>query len=161
MLDEDSNYSWEIQLNVNESNYRALQLILQEKLVFTWDYLNTLPYKDHLIFLSLVPKKAFFVAVCINQNDNRFRKRHSFFCEIMYFAWGCCVGSKPDTYTLHEKCPNTEFFLVWIQENTDQKKLRILRLFMQWHPYLIRTSQGNVSVQKQGWSIILLGKISL
>ena len=27
--------------------------------------------------------------------------------------------------TLREKCPNTEFFLVQIQENKDQKKLRI------------------------------------
>ena len=30
-----------------------------------------------------------------------------------------------------EKCPNTEFFLVRIQENTDQKKLRIWTLFKQ------------------------------
>ena len=41
--------------------------------------------------------------------------------------------------TLPEKCPNTEFFLVCIflysvqiQENTDQKKLRIWTLFTQW-----------------------------
>ena len=48
---------------------------------------------------------------------------------------------------LREKCPNTEFFLVWvflhwdwirrltpwIQENTDQKKLRICTLFTQWN----------------------------
>ena len=39
---------------------------------------------------------------------------------------------------LREKCPNTELFLVriflfsdWIQENTDQKKLRIWTLFTQ------------------------------
>ena len=38
--------------------------------------------------------------------------------------------------SLHEKCPNTEFFLVhifqysdWIQKNADQKKLRIWPLF--------------------------------
>ena len=36
------------------------------------------------------------------------------------------------TITLREKCPNTEFFLVRIQENTDQKKLRIWTLFMQY-----------------------------
>ena len=30
-----------------------------------------------------------------------------------------------------KKCPNTEFFLVRIQENTDQKKLRIWTLFTQ------------------------------
>ena len=40
--------------------------------------------------------------------------------------------------TLREKCSNTDFFLVriflyseWIQENTDQKKLRIWTLFTQ------------------------------
>ena len=31
--------------------------------------------------------------------------------------------------SLHKMCPNTEFFLVRIQENTDQKKLRIWTLF--------------------------------
>ena len=43
------------------------------------------------------------------------------------------------TVILREKCPNTEFFLVRIflysvrmQENTDQKKLRIWTLFTQW-----------------------------
>ena len=42
-------------------------------------------------------------------------------------------------YSLREKCPNTEFFLVsiflhsdWINENTDQKELRIWTLFTQW-----------------------------
>ena len=42
-------------------------------------------------------------------------------------------------HTLHEKCPNPEFLLVriafyldWIQENTDQKNLRIWTLFTQW-----------------------------
>ena len=40
---------------------------------------------------------------------------------------------------LHEKNPNTEFFLVriflyseWIQENTDQEKLRIWTIFTQY-----------------------------
>ena len=158
MLDEDSNYSWEIQLNVNESNYRALQLILQEKLVFTWDYLNTLPYKDHLIFLSLVPKKAFFVAVCKNQNDNRFRKRHSFFLWNYVFCMGLLCWEK--TWYLHTAWKVSKYG-VFSGMNTGKWILRILRLFMLRHPYLIRTSQGNVSIQKQGWSIILLGKISL
>ena len=43
------------------------------------------------------------------------------------------------TNALRERCPNTEFFLVriflylfWMQENTDQKKLRIWTLFTQW-----------------------------
>ena len=33
--------------------------------------------------------------------------------------------------TLREKCPSTEFFLVRIQENTDQKKPRISTLLTQ------------------------------
>ena len=45
---------------------------------------------------------------------------------------------------LREKCPNTEFFLVRIQENTDQKKLRIWTLFTQWH------------IQKHGYMYIFL-----
>ena len=32
---------------------------------------------------------------------------------------------------LREKCPNTEFFMVRIQEKADQKKLRIWTLFTQ------------------------------
>ena len=35
---------------------------------------------------------------------------------------------------LRKKCPNTEFFLVRIKENTDQKKLRIRTLFTQGIP---------------------------
>ena len=45
-------------------------------------------------------------------------------------------------WTLREKCPNTEFFLVCIflysvriQENTDQKRLRIWTLFTQCDVY--------------------------
>ena len=47
--------------------------------------------------------------------------------------------------TLREKCRNTEFFLVrillysdWIQENTDQKKLRIWTIFKQCKEEIIR-----------------------
>ena len=39
---------------------------------------------------------------------------------------GCPFGS------LREKYPSTEFFLVRIQEDTDQKKLGIWTLFTQW-----------------------------
>ena len=49
-------------------------------------------------------------------------------------TWRVCVNK----LTMHEKCPNTEFFLVciflysdWIQENTDQRKLRLWILFTQ------------------------------
>ena len=33
--------------------------------------------------------------------------------------------------TLREKCPNMEFFLIQMRENTDQKKLRIWTHFTQ------------------------------
>ena len=43
-------------------------------------------------------------------------------------------------HLLREKCPNAEIFLVrifmysdWIEENTDQKQLRIWTIFTQWH----------------------------
>ena len=56
--------------------------------------------------------------------------------------------------TLHEKYPNTEFFLVciflcldWIQENTDQKKLRIWTLFKQWNCLFPSTLCPNLQVQ--------------
>ena len=56
--------------------------------------------------------------------------------------------------TLHEKYPNTEFFLVciflcldWIQENTDQKKLRIWTLFKQWDCLFPSTLCPNLQVQ--------------
>ena len=40
--------------------------------------------------------------------------------------------------SLREKCPNTEFFLVRMWENTDHKKLLIWTLFTQWLPPLQR-----------------------
>ena len=44
-------------------------------------------------------------------------------------------------FSLRENCPNTEFFLVRIQENTDQKKICIWTLFMQClFSYLFETS---------------------
>ena len=57
--------------------------------------------------------------------------------------------------TLSEKCPNTEFFLVriflysnWIQEITEQKKLRIWTFFMQWHKYSSNTEKFYFSFVK-------------
>ena len=54
---------------------------------------------------------------------------------------------------MREKCPNTEFFLVhiflhsvWIQENTDRKKLRIWTLFTQW-----LTSQPRIYIKRLVW----------
>ena len=44
-----------------------------------------------------------------------------------YFSKNCPTASRVLLLlvTLREKCPNTEFFPVWTQGNTDQKKLRI------------------------------------
>ena len=41
-----------------------------------------------------------------------------------------------ELYALREKCPNTELFLVRIQENTDQKQLRSWTLFLQSGLYI-------------------------
>ena len=56
------------------------------------------------------------------------------------------VATKPlllmfNELTLRENCPNTEFFLVRIQENTDQKKVCIWTLFKQCH--CIKTEDGS------------------
>ena len=56
--------------------------------------------------------------------------------------------------TLREKCPNTELLLVctflysdWIQENTDQKKLRIWTLFSQWYLQIYISSKTEWSAK--------------
>ena len=41
-------------------------------------------------------------------------------------------GLNMKRYSLREKCPNTKFFLVRIFLYSDQKKLHIWTLFMQW-----------------------------
>ena len=53
-----------------------------------------------------------------------------------------CIPGSLGRFTLCEKCPNKEFFLIriflfsnWIQENTDQKKLRIWTLFTRCWSY--------------------------
>ena len=51
----------------------------------------------------------------------------------MYWTYGL-------QHALHEKCPNTEFFLVRMQENPDQEKLRIWTLFSQWWLYNVLIS---------------------
>ena len=49
---------------------------------------------------------------------------------------------------LREKCPNTEFFLVRIQENTDQKKLRIWTLFTHYLQYNVALAIAGVIREK-------------
>ena len=63
-------------------------------------------------------------------------------------------------YALREKCPNTEFFLVriflysvQIQENTDQEKLHIWRLFTQWWLFVFL---GMMNVVNMGLYLPLL-----
>ena len=69
--------------------------------------------------------------------------RHYFFSFKNFTHGVCTIGLRTDLmqayYSLREKCPNTELFLVriflyldWIQKNTDQKLLRIWTLFTQY-----------------------------
>ena len=54
-------------------------------------------------------------------------------CQYCYFI--LISGFKNPSHesgSLREKCPNTELFLVVMQENTDQKQLRIWTLSTQW-----------------------------
>ena len=50
-----------------------------------------------------------------------------------YEIWGVFLDTSKYSirHALREKCPNTELFLVRIQERTDQEKLRIWKLFTQ------------------------------
>ena len=61
-------------------------------------------------------------------------------------------------YSLHEECPNKEFFLVRIQENKAKKKSRIWALFTQWFSTSIYfrdiESSLNVMYNWKKWSII-------
>ena len=79
-----------------------------------------------------------------------------------------------DIYALYKKWPNTEFFLVrifphsdWIQrdtsislysarmqENTDQKNLRIWTLFMQWRWWLCICLPLSYCRAEENWSCI-------
>ena len=57
---------------------------------------------------------------------------------------------KNDGLTLREKCLNTEFFLVQIRENTNQKKLRIWTLFTQFKPSRILASKHETNHDSGG-----------
>ena len=60
-------------------------------------------------------------------------------CNWLYI-WTFVNNLLPISLPLRKKGPNTECFLVRIQENTDQKKLRILTLFTQcttYHYYVL------------------------
>ena len=84
-------------------------------------------YHQLLQWTTLVPKYKLHIiqgSYAISKEGSRI---------FFQIAWN--MSSRP----LLEKCPNTEFFLVRIfmflvriQENTDQKKLRIWTLFTQW-----------------------------
>ena len=52
------------------------------------------------------------------------------FTFFLYFSFSSSFSS---CLTLREKCPNTEFFLVRMWENTDQNKFHIWTLFTQSH----------------------------
>ena len=102
-----------------------------------------------------------FEAVYIEMNIYRSMCAHIFSCRLIgpslvpYDFISCCLSDQSSydnsldifwyslIILLLEKCPNTDFSLVriflysvWIQENTDQKKLLIWTLFTQWN-YLI------------------------
>ena len=57
------------------------------------------------------------------------KKNHGLRCRDSIFLLNWIVGLT--LYLLREKCPDSEFFLVRIQENKDQRKLRIRTLFTQ------------------------------
>ena len=58
-------------------------------------------------------------------------------------------------HSLRQKCPNMEFFLVQIQENTDQKKLCIWTL----HEVIYFLIKFDMKKPKQGYFIFLQLKV--
>ena len=55
--------------------------------------------------------------------------------------------------TLREKCPNTDFFLVLLQKNTEQKKLRIWTLFTQCYIYssMFKNCSASLVLRQSLW----------
>ena len=59
-------------------------------------------------------------------------KKECLFSKALFILLKHWIGNKAYLkLSLREKCPDTEFFLARIQENTDLKKLRIWALFAQ------------------------------
>ena len=59
---------------------------------------------------------------------------------------------------LREKCPNTEFFLVRMRENMDQKKLRIWKIFRQCVViYPIASSESSQTYEIEFFAKIVYG----
>ena len=88
--------------------------------------LRTLSSNDHAIVRRYGPKQKW--------QHEKIVERISFKMYKVLINWKI-----EDKHTLHERCQNTEFFLVrifmysdWIRENTDQRKLRIWTLFTIW-----------------------------
>ena len=101
---------------------------------------NDLSSKKHCFY-----PKTLWWQVPANPITTKFYKASKFVKKLALITFGMSLGKVKASanilsrQTLHEKCPNTEFFLVRIflysvriQENTDQKKLRIWTLFTQW-----------------------------
>ena len=77
----------------------------------TFEYLNL----SHILYLNDNSTLCNFISLSLNKLS--VYKPYTFHMEYII------------RYTLRENNPNTEFFLVRIQENTNQKKLRIWILF--------------------------------
>ena len=104
--------------------------------------------------------KVFSRNNCAWKNKARNRKKCQYSDVRAVFWWALLWHYHPPFWTgkkqaRHEKCPNTEFFLVriflyldWIQENTDQKKLRIWILFMH---HAVKVWNGRGILGRNAW----------
>ena len=102
---------WKIVKNIKEIYSENLD---EEKLRVKMDMLRTILADVNKVFCWYIPKTE--------GNRKCWEKlNHKYICSFHLV-----------NRSLHEKCPNTEFFLVRIQENTDQKKLRVWTLFTHW-----------------------------
>ena len=70
------------------------------------------------------------MSFCFNPNKQAHEVTFSRIIDKIDYPPLFCINDS-ESEALREKCPNTEFFLVRIFPNSDQKKLRIGTLFMQ------------------------------
>lgn len=113
-----SNYFQELELNEIESSYWAFNLILPEKLGFTWCFLKVFTHKDHSILLSWV-LQTLYRALHVFHNKTLLPSVKTktirvsgnvvhLLCEVTYFVLDFGVGTKSATYTLTHWIPYSE-----------------------------------------------------
>ena len=90
-------------------------------------------WKSSLSLTSAVPSQSTFYFSVTNFLRTVINKIYILIIPVCFtigiLKFSIMSQTRPDLLPVREQCPNTEFFLVRIQENKDQKKLPIWTLF--------------------------------